>query len=280
MCLLRPVSDRHCERIVDQRCDQIMTLAIGMTSDNHRIGGARTRNMTAGNCEEIVMTAIEQGHRRPDCRDLDVADDRAATRAALSGELTKRLSKHPLPPRRNALERERSSRWASWQRGLLSALGATVGVAIVVGVVVTLSGTIWKVLETFKGPPDDTSLAASSIMTVSTAATAMAPTPQSAAPPIDPATMASAPVHDRKDTASRGDDLQLLDDRELTWAEIHELQIRLRALRFDPGPLDGLKGPLTSAAVRRFQESQGDRATGAIGLRTLVRVRQATPAPD
>ena len=66
--------------------------------------------------------------------------------------------------------------------------------------------------------------------------------------------MASAPVHDPKDAASRGDGLQRVDDRELTRTEVHELQIRLRALKFDPGPLDGIKGPLTSAAVRRFQE--------------------------
>ena len=54
----------------------------------------------------------------------------------------------------------------------------------------------------------------------------------------------------------------------------------LRALKFDPGPLDGVKGPLTSAAVRRFQESSGDRATGEIGLKTLIRLRQATGAPE
>jgi hypothetical protein len=250
-----------------------------MTSDNHRIGGARTRNMTARNREDIVMTAIEQGHRRPDCRDIDVEDDRAATLAALSDELTRRLSKHPLPPRRNALERERSRWGALWQRGLLPALAVVVGVAVV-GLAVTPSGSIWQVLETFRGPPDDTSLAASSIMTVSTAAVATAPSAQSAAPPIDPPTIASTPVHDRTDTASRDDGLQSVDDRELTWTEVHELQARLRALKFDPGPLDGVKGPLTSAAVRRFQESQGDRATGDIGLRTLVRVRQATAAPD
>jgi peptidoglycan hydrolase-like protein with peptidoglycan-binding domain len=75
-------------------------------------------------------------------------------------------------------------------------------------------------------------------------------------------------------------DLQRVDDRDLTWTEVHELQIRLRALRFDPGPLDGVKGPLTSAAVRRFQESQGNRVTGDIGLRTLILLRQATSAPD
>jgi Putative peptidoglycan binding domain len=234
--------------------------------------------MTVQNREDIVMTAIEQRHHRPDCRDVEVVDDRAATLAALSDELTQRLSKHPLPPRNHALERERSRWQPLWWMGLLSVLGVAI-----VGLAVTSSGMIWKELESFRGQPADTSPVASSIMTVSTAAAATAPPPQSAAPPIDspidPPTIASAPVHDRTTAAPPGD-LQRVDDRELTWTEVHELQIRLRALKFDPGPIDGVKGPLTSGAVRRFQESQGDPATGDVGLRTLIRVRQATAAPE
>jgi hypothetical protein len=234
--------------------------------------------MTAGNCEEIVMTAIEQGHRLPDCHDTETSDDHAATLAALSGELTERLSKHPLPPRRHALEGEHSH-WPALRRmGLLSALGIAVCVALA-GLAIIPPGIIWKELERFGSQPADTSLVASSIMTVSTAAAATAPSPQSAAPSIEPPTIASAPVHDRT-AALRVDSPQQVDERELNWTEVHELQVRLRALRFDPGPLDGVKGPLTSAAVRRFQESQGERATGDIGLRTLIRVRQATAAPE
>ena len=227
--------------------------------------------MTVQNRKEIVMADIEQGHRRRDSRDVEVADERAATLAALSGELSQRLSKHPLPPRRHAPERERSR--PLWRMGLLSALAVAVA-----GLAVMPSGMIWNALERFRGQPAEASLGVSSITTVSTAAAATAPSPQPAAPPIDPPTNASAPVHDRTTAASQG--LQRVDDRELTWTEVHELQIRLRALRFDPGPLDGVKGPLTSAAVRRFQESQGDRATGDIGLRTLILLRQATGAPE
>jgi hypothetical protein len=220
------------------------------------------------------MTATEQGHPRPDRREIEVADDRAATLAALSDELTQRLSKHPLPPRRHALEREHSPWRPLWWMGVLSALGVAVA-----GLAIMSSGMIWKELERFKGQPADTSLVGSSITTVSTAAAATAPSPQSAAPPIEPPKIASTPVHEQTTTAAQGD-LQSVDDRELTWTEVHELQIRLRALKFDPGPLDGVKGPLTSAAVRRFQESQGNRGTGDVGLRTLIHVRQATTAPE
>jgi hypothetical protein len=235
--------------------------------------------MTARNRKEIAMTAIEQGHRHPDCRDVEVADDRAAALAALSGELTQRLSKHPLPPRRHAPEGRHSRHPGLWRMGLLSALGVAVCLAVA-GLAVTPSVIVWKELERFGTQPADTPLVASSIMAVSSAAAASAPSPQSAALPIDPPTIASAPVHDRTAAAPQVDSLQRVDERELTWTELHELQIRLRALKFDPGPLDGVKGPLTSAAVRRFQESQGDRATGEIGLTTLIRIRQATAAPE
>jgi hypothetical protein len=229
--------------------------------------------MTIRNREEIVMTDIEQGRRRRDSRDVEVADERAATLAALSGELSQRLSKHPLPPRCHAAERERSWSRPLWRMGLLAAL-----TVVVAGLAIMPSGIISNALERFGGRPAEASFGVSLITTVSTAA-ATAPSPQPDAPPIDPPTTASAPVHDRTTAALQGD-LQRVDDRELTWTEVHELQIRLRALRFDPGPLDGVKGPLTSAAVRRFQESQGGRATGDIGLRTLLLLRQATAAPE
>jgi hypothetical protein len=222
------------------------------------------------------MTSTEQGHPRLDRREAEVADDRAATLAALSGELTQRLSKHPLPPRRHAPERTRSRWQPLWLMGLLSALGIAVAVA---GLAVMPPGMMWNELERFGGQLADTSLVGSSIMTVSTAPATTPPSPQSAAPPIDPPRITSTPMHDRTTAASQGD-LQSVDDRELTWTEVHELQIRLRALKFDPGPMDGVKGPLTSAALRRFQESQGERGTGDIGLRTLIRVRQATTAPE
>jgi hypothetical protein len=223
------------------------------------------------NREEIVMTDIEQGHRRRDSRDVEIADERAATLAALSSELSQRLSKHPLPPRCHAAERERSWSRRRWRIGLLTALTAAAGLAVMP------SGMIWNALERFRGHSAEAPLAVSSMTAVSTAAAATAPSPQPVAPASDPPTTASAPVHDQPNAQG---DLHRVDDRELTWAEVHELQIRLRALRFDPGPLDGVKGPLTSAAVRRFQESRGSRATGDIGLRTLLLLRQTTGAPE
>jgi hypothetical protein len=49
---------------------------------------------------------------------------------------------------------------------------------------------------------------------------------------------------------------------------VRALQARLRALGFDPGPLDGLFGPRTQAAVRAFQRARGLEVDGVVGPRT------------
>jgi Putative peptidoglycan binding domain len=45
---------------------------------------------------------------------------------------------------------------------------------------------------------------------------------------------------------------------------IGQAQERLKATGFDPGPIDGVLGPQTRAALRRYQASQGVPATGAL----------------
>jgi hypothetical protein len=47
-------------------------------------------------------------------------------------------------------------------------------------------------------------------------------------------------------------------------ADRHQIQEALRRLGFDPGPADGLFGPLTRAAIRGFQQSIGTAPTGVI----------------
>ena len=45
---------------------------------------------------------------------------------------------------------------------------------------------------------------------------------------------------------------------------IGQAQEQLKAVGFDPGPIDGVLGPQTRAAFRRYQASQGLPATGAL----------------
>ena len=43
------------------------------------------------------------------------------------------------------------------------------------------------------------------------------------------------------------------------------LQVGLRAHGFDPGPIDGVRGPLTSRALVRFQRAKGVQPDGKVG---------------
>lgn len=65
---------------------------------------------------------------------------------------------------------------------------------------------------------------------------------------------------------------------------VREVQRRLATLGIDTGPVDGLFGPLTERAVKRFQARHRLRPDGVVGLRTLaalgllVRKQPARPA--
>ena len=52
-------------------------------------------------------------------------------------------------------------------------------------------------------------------------------------------------------------------------ARLRQVQERLQAAGFAPGPLDGRLGPHTRAALRRYQQRQGLRVTGSLDAQTL-----------
>ncbi|WFA08341.1 LysM peptidoglycan-binding domain-containing protein [Tissierella sp. Yu-01] len=53
-----------------------------------------------------------------------------------------------------------------------------------------------------------------------------------------------------------------------TGADVRDLQTRLRNVGFDPGPIDGIFGPTTHAAVIAFQRSRGLVPDGLVGVLT------------
>jgi peptidoglycan hydrolase-like protein with peptidoglycan-binding domain len=50
---------------------------------------------------------------------------------------------------------------------------------------------------------------------------------------------------------------------------VRQVQTLLKQRGFDPGPIDGVEGPLTSGAIRGFQERYGIKTAGAIDNETL-----------
>jgi peptidoglycan hydrolase-like protein with peptidoglycan-binding domain len=54
---------------------------------------------------------------------------------------------------------------------------------------------------------------------------------------------------------------------------VRSLQRRLARLGFPPGPIDGRYGPLTTSAVRRFQQHRHLPPSGVVSPRTLVALR-------
>lgn len=62
---------------------------------------------------------------------------------------------------------------------------------------------------------------------------------------------------------------------------ILELQKALLAKGFDPGPIDGISGPTTRAAIRAFQSKQGLEGTGIADVKTLQKLLgKAAATPD
>jgi hypothetical protein len=64
------------------------------------------------------------------------------------------------------------------------------------------------------------------------------------------------------------------DQSELSYSEVLELQTLLQSLGMKPGFLDGIPGPRTAAAIRRYEESRSQLPTGNLDRELLKRLRQ------
>lgn len=67
--------------------------------------------------------------------------------------------------------------------------------------------------------------------------------------------------------------------RPLTLDEVKEVQSLLKSLGFDPGGADGIVGPMTIAAVKRYEPTRGWPASGEIDRRLLDSLRASKASP-
>ena len=56
--------------------------------------------------------------------------------------------------------------------------------------------------------------------------------------------------------------------------EISGVQARLNNLGYDSGPVDGIQGPITTAAVKAFQEENNLKVDGIVGPRTRGKLKE------
>jgi hypothetical protein len=70
-----------------------------------------------------------------------------------------------------------------------------------------------------------------------------------------------------------------LEEPPLRRDEVRDIQVRLRAFGFNPGPLDGVAGPATHAAILHYQQKRELPQTGTIDRQLLEQLRQ-DPAPQ
>lgn len=135
--------------------------------------------------------------------------------------------------------------------GFLKFLGA---IALVVFLV--------SVLGLWKGVPSPPAVTVMPAAPATPAAAPKAPGPATA-PAANPA-VATPPTPPPANTAP------------LTLEEVREAQTWLKAFLLDPGPLDGLPGPQTAAAVSKYQTARQRPVTGVVDRPLLEALRRDT----
>lgn len=162
---------------------------------------------------------------------------------------------------------------------MLAAGAGTAAIAIGVLVAYLVNGPLQRPLES--QVVADTSSAAPSPDRVpagtTTAPAPAAPPPAAAAqavPDSDVAAVAPPPAAAAQATPDPSAAAQMSS------TAVREMQGRLRAMGFNPGPVDGIVGPLTENAAQQYRRARGLEATGAVDGSLLAQLRQEPPPPQ
>jgi len=111
-------------------------------------------------------------------------------------------------------------------------------------------------------------VASAPVASAPVASAPLAPTPPVPTPPVAPSVSAPEVIKPSPPSAPTGGARPLSND------EVRETQAWLKAFGFDPGPLDGLPGSRTMAAVKRYQATRQAEETGLLSRSLLRQVRK------
>jgi peptidoglycan hydrolase-like protein with peptidoglycan-binding domain len=81
--------------------------------------------------------------------------------------------------------------------------------------------------------------------------------------------LATLPATAQADKSAAFRQLNMAGVPDLGRDNVRQVQAALEAKGFDPGPIDGIAGPRTKAAIRKFQDRFGMKASGEIDNQTL-----------
>ena len=152
------------------------------------------------------------------------------------------------------------------------------------GLAILVVAALWWVLGEPSSSPPQTAPSATTPPTTAPAVSAV--TPGLSLPPVATRTPAeSLPVENTRvarepalpvvapPPASANPPALAAPPVPLTREEVQQLQLQLKGLGFDPGPVDGLSGPLTLQAVRRYAAARGLPDNAEVTREILARLR-------
>lgn len=146
--------------------------------------------------------------------------------------------------------------------------GAAPAVLLLVAAIAAVSAGVYSFLQGAVAPPPRESHKVERVPAATVQPpTVTRPAPSIAAivpPPADAAPVSAADLVPPTPVVS-----QPLDARGIS-----ELQTRLSRLGFSPGSIDGIAGPMTAAAIKRYQQSRGRPVAAAVDDDLLDQLRK------
>jgi hypothetical protein len=230
-----------------------------------------------------MIADASQKKKPPTLRNGPPADDRfKQSMADFSRRLGERVANRPTDDPVAAAATRRAALAAYDQarsRRLVIGLGAAAAVLLVTAAASFIPfGNLPPVASSVQ--PDSVALApvAPELASPASLPAPPAPTPPVSSPPVatapEPVAAPPAPAQSQPvPVESPPSPAALRRD------EVREVQAKLRAFGFDPGPIDGVAGAMTEDAAMAYQRHRGHRQSGTVDRELLEELRQ-DPAPQ